>query len=84
MATDIRSLFPSPILTVGKFLLAQPQPGLTVGRRYFPIAMGVDCLPANPVIYVLVANDAAQIVAVQASQFTFELDPDYFLRTPTP
>jgi hypothetical protein len=72
--SDIRGLPTTDVLAMGRLVLAQAQAGLTVGRRYWPIAVGVDCAPAQPVVHVLVPNDAGSLVSVPAAQFSFQVD----------
>jgi hypothetical protein len=71
---DIRGIPTTEILAMGRLLLANAHTGLTVGRRYWPLAVGVDAQPSPPVVYVLVPNDAGAIVAIPASAFTFQVD----------
>lgn len=72
--SDIRGLPVSDLFAMGRLVLANPQNGLTVGSRYWALAVGVDCQPAPPVVYVLVPNDAGALVAVPASAFRFVID----------
>ena len=52
MATDIRGL---PITTIGyEATPVAPAPaGFTIGVKYPLLCIGVDCIPAPPVLYVL-------------------------------
>jgi hypothetical protein len=72
--SDIRGLPVTDYVSMGRLTLANAQAGLTVGNRYWALAVGVDCQPAPPVVYVLVPNDAGVLVSVPASAFRFQID----------
>jgi hypothetical protein len=71
---DIRGIPASDYLGQGRVTLKVAAAGLTIGRRYWPLALGVDCAPAAPVVYVLTANDQGALVAVDAAKFAFAID----------
>lgn len=75
MAFDVRGLPTTAALVLGHFTAAAGAPaGFTAGQRYWPLALGIDCAPAQPVIYALVADDTGAIRSVQASAFTWSID----------
>lgn len=72
---DIRGLPVTGAFVLGHFTAAAGAPaGFTVGQKYWPLALGIDCAPAQPVIYVLVADDTGILRAVPVSAFTWAID----------
>lgn len=53
--------------------LAGVPSGFTVGTHYFPLSIGVDCLPVPPVVYLLIPDDVGKLQAVRADLFSINV-----------
>ncbi len=72
---DIRGLPTTGAFVLGHFTaLAGVPAGFTVGQRYWPLALGIDCTPAQPVVYALVAGDDGVLRAVPVADFSWSID----------
>ena len=72
---DIRGIPTTDAFSMGRMIAAaSPPAGFTQGRRYWPLAVGVDCAPVPPVVYILTADDNGALKAVPSGTFTFNVD----------
>lgn len=72
---DVRGLPATGAFALGRFIAKATAPaGFTVGQAYWPLALGIDCTPAPPVVYALVADDQGTIKSVAVSAFGWTID----------
>lgn len=55
---------------------AMPQ-GFTAGHDYPVVSLGIDCLPAQPVIYALVLDDLGALHAIQSGPAFVFVSPSF-------
>lgn len=67
---DIRSLVPVGWGADARLVANAGAPaGLTAGKAYWPVAFGIDCAPAAPVMYVLLGDDNGALRAFACALF---------------
>lgn len=60
---DIRGL--SLFAPLAATAAASPPPGFTAGAVYDVVSVGIDCLPAAPVLWAMLVDDAGALRAVK-------------------